>query len=757
MFCYLFFVFLLFNEAFAAKHAKPVVQWQTLSGDAPLVIARGGYSGLFPDSSQFAYQFALSTSLSDVVLFCDLQLTKDGAGFCHSGLQLDNSTTISQAFPKGQKTYPVNGEDVTGWFAIDYVSKVLFDKVSLIQGIFSRPSVFDNSQSMMRVEDVVAVQPPLFWLNVEYANFFKQHKLDIAEYTLGLSNQMPIDFISSPEINFLKGLSGKVNARNTRLIFKFLKADKTEPSTKKTYSSLLKDLPMIKSFSSGILVPKEYIWPVGKDLYLEPATTLVLDAHKLGLEVYAYGFANDAPASYNYSYDPSTEYLQFVDNSDFSVDGVLTDFPSTASQAVACLAHNKKNIPPPIKDKPLIISHNGASGVYAGCTDLAYQQAVNDGADIIDCSVQMTKDGVAFCLDSADVSQTTTAMTSFMSHSTVIPEIQKDNGIYSFDLTWAEIQTLKPSQTRLPSSGLSRNPAMQNAGKLMTLPEFLDFAKNSSVPGILISIENAAYLASKQGLDIVNTVMSNLTAASYDQQTLQQVYIQSDDTSVLEKFKSVSTYKRVLMIKESISDAPKPSVTEIKQFADAVNLPRSSLVAYSDFFLSGFTPVAKEMFAANISVFVSVLRNEFMALAFDYFSDPTVEVATYVLGLGLDGVVTEYPATASSYMRSPCFYSDADLPYTILAAQPGSLLQLAPPDALPPAQPPAPVLQPADVDDPPLPPVVKNSNNDPAHPSPPASSLPSSPPNHASLVTVTSSLSFFIVFFSFMYLHFSCH
>lgn len=151
--------------------------------------------------------------------------------------------------------------------------------------------------------------------------------------------------------------------------------------------------------------------------------------------------------------------------------------------------------------------------------------------------------------------------------------------------------------------------------------------------------------------------MSNLTAASYDQQTLQQVYIQSDDTSVLEKFKSVSTYKRVLMIKESISDAPKPSVTEIKQFADAVNLPRSSLVAYSDFFLSGFTPVAKEMFAANISVFVSVLRNEFMALAFDYFSDPTVEVATYVLGLGLDGVVTEYPATASSYMsKFLCFF-----------------------------------------------------------------------------------------------------
>ncbi|KAJ0984392.1 hypothetical protein J5N97_002748 [Dioscorea zingiberensis] len=692
---HLLFAFLLFHGVIEAKNVKSVVKWQTLSGDEPLVIARGGYSGIFPESSQFAYQFAISTSLPDLVLFCDLQLTKDGVGFCHSGLKLDNSTNISQAFPKGQTTYSVNGEVATGWFGIDYVSKALFEK---------------------------------------YNNFFKEHKLDITEYVVGSSNQMPIDFISSPEIDFLKGLNGKVSGRTTKLIFRFLEADKTEPSTKQKYASLLKDLPMIKSFSSGILVPKEYIWPVDENLYLKPATTLVLDAHKLGLEVYAYGFANDAPASYNYSYDPSAEYLQFIDNSDFSVDGVLTDFPSTASAAI---------------DKPLIISHNGASGVYAGSTDLAYQQAVNDGADIIDCSVQMTKDGVAFCLDSADISKTTTAMTSFMTRAAVIPEIQKDNGIYSFDLTWSEIESLKPSATRLPSSGLSRNPAMQYAGKFVTLPEFLDFAKNSSVPGILISIENAVYLASKAGLDIVGTVFNNLSAASYDQQTIQQVYIQSDDTSVLEKFKSVSSYKRVLMIKETISDAPKPSVAEIKQFADVVNLPRSSLVLYSDFFLSGFTPVTNEMFAANISVFVSVLRNEFTALAFDYFSDPVVEIATYIIGLGVDGVVTEYPATASLYMRSPCFYSDGKLPYTIQPAQPGSLLSLAPPEALPPAEAPAPVLEPADVQDPPLPPVAKI---DPAD-APPAS-LPTPPSQSTQSVNSITALlySFPMVFFTFMYL-----
>lgn len=91
----------------------------------------------------------------------------------------------------------------------------------------------------------------------------------------------------------------------------------------------------------------------------------------------------------------------------------------------------------------LIISNNGASGVYPGSTDLAYQQAIDDGADIIDCSVQMTKDGISFCLNTADLMADTTAMTKFMSRSSNIPEIQPKSGIFSFDLTWNEIQSLQ--------------------------------------------------------------------------------------------------------------------------------------------------------------------------------------------------------------------------------------------------------------------------------------------------------------------------
>lgn len=141
-------------------------------------------------------------------------------------------------------------------------------------------------------------------------------------------------YISSPEIGFLKVLGGKVNKATTKLVLKFNAIDEVEPTTKEKYGSLLHKLPMIKTFASGIMVPKEFIWPMDDARYLQPATTLVADAHKAGLEVFAAGFANDNLISYNYSYDPVKEYLQHIDNSQFSVDGMITDFPATASEAI---------------------------------------------------------------------------------------------------------------------------------------------------------------------------------------------------------------------------------------------------------------------------------------------------------------------------------------------------------------------------------------------------------------------------------------
>uniref|UniRef100_A0A0D9VD43 glycerophosphodiester phosphodiesterase n=1 Tax=Leersia perrieri TaxID=77586 RepID=A0A0D9VD43_9ORYZ len=704
---HMFLILLLLHGANAALNA-PVQKWPTLGGQPPAVIACGGFSGLFPDSSQYSYQFAMSSSLHDVVLYCDLQLSSDHLGFCKTGLTLENSTLIGEVFPKGAKTYKVNGEEIHGWFSLDFTSEELYQNVTLIQNIFSRPSTFDGVMGMFTLEDLVGLRPPHIW----YPLFYQEHKLSPEDYILGLPKDFSLTYISSPEIGFLKSLGGKLKKSNTKLIFRFLGEDVTEPTTKKTYGEILKDLKSIKAFASGILVPKDYIWPLSKDQYLKLPTTLVKDAHALGLAVFASGFANDVSMSYNYSYDPSAEYLNFIDT-DFSVDGLVTDFPPTASGAVACLAHTKGNpLPPPGNGgRPLIITHNGASGVFPGSTDLAYQQAVKDGADIIDCAVRMSKDGVAFCLASADLSTSTTASTSFMTKISTVSEIQNKSGIFSFDLTWSEIQTLKPDLLGpYTQAGLKRNPAAKNAGKFVTLPEFLDLAKATNVSGILIEMENAAYLA-KRGLGLVEAVSGALANASYDKEGghLPQVMVQSDDTSVLAAFKKFPAFRRVLIVDEAISDASAPSVEEIKEFATAVTVSRGSIAQVNGFFLTKFTGLAERLHHANLTVHVGVLRNEFMNLGFDFWADPTIEIATYTSSVVADGLITEYPATAAAYFRSPCSDLSLNLSYTILPADAGALVTLAAPGALPPALPPAPVLEPADVLDPPLPPVAVSS------------------------------------------------
>lgn len=92
--------------------------------------------------------------------------------------------------------------------------------------------------------------------------------------------------------------------------------------------------------------------------------------------------------------------------------------------------------------KPLIISHNGASGDYPECTDLAYKKAVDDGADVIDCPVQVTKDGIPICMSSINLmDDTTVARSEFASQIASIKDIQSGPGIFTFNLTWDDIVT----------------------------------------------------------------------------------------------------------------------------------------------------------------------------------------------------------------------------------------------------------------------------------------------------------------------------
>ncbi|XP_020553824.1 glycerophosphodiester phosphodiesterase GDPDL3-like isoform X3 [Sesamum indicum] len=665
-------------------------QWQTLSGNAPLVIARGGFSGVFPYSSGYAYELALLTGLPNLHIWCDVQLTKDGAGICFPDIRLQNASDIKYVYGNKSNTYTIDGKQEQGWFSVDFTLKDL-KLVNMNQGIHNRVPHFDgNNLPILTVDDVVRLtKPPGLWLNIPHDAFFSQHNLSMRSFIISASRRMIVNYISSPEVGFLRSIVSRFRTGPTKLVFQFLGPDDVEPLTNQTYRLLMKNLTFIKTFATGIIVPKSYIWPVDNSLYLHNYTSLVLDSHEAGLEVFASDFANDASLPYNYSYDPVVEYLSFIDNGQFSVDGVLSDFPITASATIDCFSHMGKN--DTVQAKLLIISSEGASGDYPGCTDEAYAKAVSDGVDILDCPVQMTNDGIPFCLGSIDLKEKTNTAA-----------ISNPYSIYS----------------------MFRNPAAKHVGNLMQLSDFLAFAHNaSSISGVLISIElqltiqiktwtvktdvhdlNAAYLAEKQGLGVADAVLDALSKAGYNNQTAKRIMITSSDSAVLSKFKSTSNYELVYLIDEIISDILNTTILEIRKFASSVVIRKASIFPSDDAFITGKTSIIPKIKAFDLPVYVKLFRNEFRSQPYDFFSDAYVEINAHYFA-GIDGVITDYPATAARFKRNRCL-GYKDTPPYMMPLQARLLIDLISPTYLPPAEAPSPILTDNDVAEPPLPPVT---------------------------------------------------
>ncbi|KAK6947016.1 Glycerophosphodiester phosphodiesterase domain [Dillenia turbinata] len=576
-----------------------------------------------------------------------------------------------------------------------------------MQSIFSRTSNFDgNMFSILTVQDVFTqIQPYGFWLNIQHDTFYAQHGLSMRDFLLNASKKFVVDYISSPELTFLSSIAPRFKGTKTKLIYRFLGKEDTEPTTNQSYNSLLQNLTYIKTFASGILVPKAYIWPV-ENLYLQPYTSVVQDAHKQGLEIFAADFVNDTPLSYNYSYDPLAEIMTFIDNGHFSVDGVLSDFPITPSEARECFSHIGKNRTVPAT--PLIISYNGASGDRPGCTDEAYMKAISDGVDVIDCNVQMTKDGIPFCLGSINlITGTNVAQTNYSKLATSIPDIMAGNAIFSFSLTWAQVQELVPQISNQYSEyRLYRNQAYKNAGKLRSLSEFLALAKNKTpLFGVLVKIENAAYLAEKKGLDVVGAVLGSLRDAGYDTQKTQKVMIESTNSSVLVEIKEKSNYERVYEVDENIRDALNATVEDIKTFATVVIVNKASVYPDNQAFLIDATNVVPRLQSFNLSVYARLFSNEFVSQAWDFFSDATVEINSFVTGAGVDGIITDFPRTSVRYRRNRCLGLGNNTPAYMSPVTPGSLMQVITPPNLLPAEAPFPVLTVPDVNEPPLPAV----------------------------------------------------
>lgn len=165
--------------------------------------------------------------------------------------------------------------------------------------------------------------------------------------------------------------------------------------------------------------------------------------------------------------------------------------------------------------------------------------------------------------------------------------------------------------------------------------------------------QNAAYLAERRQLSVTDAVLSALSEAGFDNQTTPRVLIQSSNSSVLTKFKGKQNYELVYKIGEPIGDVDDSSLEDIKKFAQSVVVEKDSVFPVNQLFLTGTTDVVTKLRSAKLAVYVETFSNEFVSQAWDYFSDATVEINSFVMGASIDGVITGFPKTAARY-KSKC-------------------------------------------------------------------------------------------------------
>ena len=77
---------------------------------------------------------------------------------------------------------------------------------------------------------------------------------------------------------------------------------------------------------------------------------------------------------------------------------------SSAAGIASSISHHPDKLP---SERPLVIAHRGSSGVLPEHTIQAYQRAIKDGADVIECDVTLSRDLVPVCLHEESLELTT--------------------------------------------------------------------------------------------------------------------------------------------------------------------------------------------------------------------------------------------------------------------------------------------------------------------------------------------------------------
>ncbi|WP_165838194.1 glycerophosphodiester phosphodiesterase [Pontibacter arcticus] len=331
---------------------------------------------------------------------------------------------------------------------------------------------------------------------------------------------------------------------------------------------------------------------------------------------------------------------------------------------------------------PLIIGHRGSSGMRPDHTLEAYTLAIEQGADYIESDLVMTKDGVLICRHEPMLLGTTNvaSLPEFASRRTtkVIDGVTYDDWFAS-DFTLAEIKKLRAVQPMA-----DRPQQFNGLYKIPTFEEVIALAKKACKQkgrtiGIYPETKHPTF-HENLNLPITAKLLAALDKAGWNNESAP-VFIQSFEVSNLRYIRARSSVKLVQLLDaggvdesgKMIMEAPSAQpydfvvagdsrtyndlVTEeglafIKTYANGIGPWKPYIQPYNGKTMQKLpaTNLIERAHDKGLLVHAFTFRDEARYLLKDYQNDPKAEYKNFYK-LGLDGVFTDYPATAKAALK----------------------------------------------------------------------------------------------------------
>ncbi|GGX09413.1 glycerophosphodiester phosphodiesterase [Streptomyces lomondensis] len=323
----------------------------------PTIVGHRGASGYRPEHTLGSYQLALDMG-ADIVEAGDLVPTKDGHLVCRHEPEIGGTTDVADhpEFADRKKTKLLDGVSTTGWFTEDFTLAELKTLRAIERIPANRPhnTLYNGRWEIPTFEEVLKWQDEQtrergkqVWIypELKHPTYFRKLGLPLEERVAKLLRKYRKDRRTSPVIlqSFEPTSIERLNKLVDNPLVVLLSSAGTRPwdfvetGDPRTVADLIKPagLREIASYAQGIGPTLDLIIPRDAKGNLTQPTTLVSDAHRVGLILHPWTLRNEnpfLPANFRKGTDPDAYGDVFGAYQAYfatGIDGVFTDQPDT--------------------------------------------------------------------------------------------------------------------------------------------------------------------------------------------------------------------------------------------------------------------------------------------------------------------------------------------------------------------------------------------------------------------------------------------